>query len=201
MTAHVLSYFGRMLQTLGAYQEAKKLLYEGLDLARKTNYRFAMGLAFDGLGKVAHGEGNYEEARAFYLESIALFREAGDHRLARTLNHQGLNSLALGDTVDAQSSFQTALKMAMQGGLIPIAIDALMGLASLETGQKPAQETFELVLYLSKHPASAHETKDRVNHLRKELESRLSQGEIDEAHRHILSKSLDQFASQVLANV
>jgi predicted ATPase/DNA-binding SARP family transcriptional activator len=200
MTAHVLSYFGRMLQTLGEYREARKLLYEGLALARKTNYRFAMGLAFDGLGKVAYGEGNYEEARAFYLESAALFREAGDHRLARTLNHQGLNSLALGDTADAQSSFQTALKMAMQGGLIPIAIDALIGLAFLETNHKPAPETFELVLYLSQHPASAQETKDRANQLRMELESRLSQGEIEEAHRRSISKSLEQFASQALAN-
>ena len=199
MTAHVLSYFGRMLQASGEYQEAKKLLLEGLELARKTNYRFAIGLALDGLGKVAYGEGNYEKARDFYSESASLFREAGDHRLARTLNHQGLNSLALGDTTDAQNAFRTALRMAIEGGLVPIALNALTGLAALEAQQSASQGPLELIVYILQHPSGDQETKTLAARLQVELESKISQEEIEAAQQHAKTKNLDEVVRKFLA--
>ena len=200
MTAHVLSYYGRLMESMGDYHEAHSLFRESLELARKTNYRFAIGLALDGLGKVAYGERNYEEARAFYSESASLFQEAGDHRLARTLNHQGLNSIALGDTAGAQNDFRAALKMAIEGGLIPIALDALMGLATLETGQKTTQEILELVLFILQHPASSQDTKNRAARLQFKLESRLSQEEIEAAQQHAKTKNLDEVVRKFLAS-
>jgi DNA-binding SARP family transcriptional activator/predicted ATPase len=200
MTAHVLSYFGRLMQSLGEYGEAEKLLSEGLELARTINYRFAIGLALDGLGKVAYDQGRYQEARTFFSESAGLFREMGDHRLSRTLNHQGLNSLALGDTADAQNAFQAALKMAMEGGLVPIALNALTGLAALETQQAASRETLELILYILQHPSSTQETKNLATQLRVELEAKLSQEEIEVAQQRARSKSLDEFVRQVMSD-
>lgn len=200
MTAHVLSYYGRLMESMGDYHEAQRLFRESLEFARKINYRFAIGLALDGLGKVSYGKGNYEEARAFYSESAVLFREAGDHRLARTLNHQGLNSLALADTADARNSFHTALKMAMEGGLVPIALYALTGLAALEARQRASQATLELIMYILEHPSADQETKTLAARLQMELESRLSQEEIEAAQQRAETKNLDEVVRKFLAS-
>jgi tetratricopeptide (TPR) repeat protein len=198
MTAHVLSYYGRLMQSLGEYREAEKIFREGLGLARDINYRFAIGLALDGLGQVAHAQRNYEEAEAFFSESASLFREAGDHRLSRTLNHQGLNFLALGDTTRARNAFHEALRKSHQGGQVTIALHSLAGLAALEAHQTAGRGTLEIVLYILKHPSSAQETKDLAEGLQVELESRLSKEEIEAAQQGVGSKSLEEIIPQIL---
>jgi predicted ATPase/DNA-binding SARP family transcriptional activator len=178
--AHVLSYLGRTMQELGKYQEAENLLQEGLTLTRESGYRFATGLALDALGQVAYAQGHHEEASARFTESANLFRDMSDsHRLSRTLNHQGLNFLALNQSDDAQKAFLAALSLASERGLVPVELYALSGLAALETRQQASQRTLELVLYILQHPASDQETKNWANRLRAELESKLSREEID----------------------
>jgi len=123
------------------------------------------------------------------------------HRLSRTLNHQGLNSLALDQLVDAQSYFYSALRLAYEGGSLPSTLTALTGLAALETHQKTSPETLEMVLYILQHPASAQETKDLATQLRLELESRLPQEEIEAAQQRVASKNLDDFVRPVLTGL
>lgn len=201
MTAHVLSHLGRLLESLGEYHEAEKLLRESLELARKNNHRFAIGFALDGLGKVAYAQGNYEEGQAHFSESVDLFRELGDHRLSRALNHKGLNSLALGDLASAQNAFHPALRMAVEGGSIPIALYAMTGLVALEARQKASQGTLERVLHILQHPSCTQETRDLAARLRVELESRLSKEEIEAAQQQVGSKSLDELVHQFLADI
>ena len=201
MTAHALSYLGRTIQALGEYREAEKLFQESLARAREIDYRFAIGLALDGLGKIAYAQGNYEKARDLFSESASLFREMGDtHRLSRTLNHQGLNSLALNRGVEAHNDFNSALRLAYEGGFTPSVLNALAGLAALAAQQKGSQETLELVLYILQHPSSTQETKNLAARLRLELEAKLSQEEIEVAQRHAGLKSLDELVRQVQAN-
>ena len=142
MISHGLSDLGRIMQILGELDEAEKLLRESFELARELDCRFGMGLALDVLGQVAHARASHEEARALFSESAGLFQEIGDtHRLSQVLNHQGLNALALEDTAEAQSAFKAALRMAHKGGLLPSALDALMGVAALDTQRKATEET------------------------------------------------------------
>ena len=201
MTAITLGFFGRTMQILGEYRQAEKLLRESLELAQEIDYRWARALALDGLGQGAYAQERYEDARAFFSESAELFREVGDiHRLSRTLNHQGLNSLALSDTADAQNAFRTALRMAYEGGFVPSALNALTGLAALGTRQKPSQGTLELVLYILEHLASTQETKNLAARLWVELESRFSQEEIEAARKRAGSVGLDELVRQFLAD-
>jgi tetratricopeptide (TPR) repeat protein len=200
MRAHSLSYLGRTSQVLGEFSEAEKLLREGLVLAREINYRVAVGLTLDGLGRVAYSQGRHAEAEAFFSEGADLFREMGDtHRLARTLNHRGLNSLALKHAEDAEKSFQAALKIAYEGGWIPAALYALIGLAALDIHQKNSLETIELASYILQHPASTQETKDLALGLCGELEARLTHEEIEAAQLRAGSKSLDEIVRRFLA--
>jgi predicted ATPase/transcriptional regulator with XRE-family HTH domain len=201
MMAHALSYLGRTMQLLGEYREAKKLLQESLELSRENGYRFATGLALDGLGRVAYAEGRYEEAQPFFSESAHLFQEMGDtHRLSRTLNHQGLNSLALKQAVKAQNDFNSALRLAYEGGSLPSALNALTGLAALEAKEKATQRTLEMILYILQHPASARETKDLATRLQLELESKLPPEQVEAAEQNIGLKSLEEFVQPFLTS-
>jgi tetratricopeptide (TPR) repeat protein len=202
MTAHSLSYLGRTMQILGEFNEAEKLLRESLELAREIGYRTAVGISLDGLGIVAYSQGIYEEAQAFFSESADMFREMGDpHRLSRTLNHQGFNSLSLDDTAKAQNEFNSALRMAYEGSFFPSALNALVGLAELEARQKPARGTFELVIFILQHPASTQETKNRAERLRVELNARLPHEEIEAAQQCAGLMSLDEIVRSFLTGV
>ena len=199
MTAHTLSYLGRTMQILGEYRQAEKLLRESLEVGREIGYRFAIGLALDGLGQVAFAQERYEDARAVFSESAELFREMGDtHRLSRTLNHQGVNSLALGQEAEARNAFNAALRMAYEGGFMTSALNALAGLAALDIQQKASKGTLELILYVLQHPSSSQETKNPVARLRAELESRLTQEEIEAAQQRAGSMSLDELVRQFM---
>ncbi len=198
--AHVLCYFARATANLGEFSEAMKLLRESLELARGIDYRVDIGLALDGLGQVAYALGSYKEARGFFSDSASLFREMGDtHRLSRTLSHQGLNSLALGDIDDAQNAFRAALVLAYEGGQLPSALDALAGLASLETRKEASQRTLVLVTCILEHPSTTKETKMIANQLRIELEAKLTSPEIEMAQQCTQSKSLDELVRQVMS--
>jgi tetratricopeptide (TPR) repeat protein len=202
MTAHALSYLGRTLQVLGEYSEAEMLLREGLGLTREIDYRFGAGLTLDALGQIASAQGHFEEAAGFFSESADLFRDIGDtHRLSRTLNHQGLNALALCQVREARNAFKAALSMAHEVGLIPSALNALTGLAAIETSQEPGQDTLELVINILQQTSSNKEAQDLASRLRVELESKLTHEEIRVAEERAGSKSLDDLARRFLASV
>lgn len=201
MTAHVLSYLGRTLQVLGEFTQAEMLLREGLDLTREMDYRFGTGLTLDALGQIASAQGHLEEAAGFFSESASLFREMGDtHRLSRTLDHQGLNLLALGQVTGARNVLITALRLAQEGGLIPAVLDALTGLAAIETSQEPDQETLELVITILQQTASNKEAQDLASRLRLELETKLNLEEIKGAEERVGSKSLNDLVYRILAS-
>ena len=174
------------MQTLGEYPKAEKLLRESLEIAVEMDYQFGSGLALDALGQVAYVQGNYPEAQKRFMESAGLFKDMGDtHRLARTLNHLGMTALALNQITEAQNAFRTALTLAQNGGLIPIALAAMAGLAAQQIRQERNQKTLELVLYILQHPVANQETKDLVRGLQKELETKLPSQEIEDAHHGV----------------
>jgi tetratricopeptide (TPR) repeat protein len=198
-TAQTLSYLGRTMQILGEYGQAEKLLRESLEIAQELGYRWVRALALDGLGQVAYAQGKHEEARISFSEATSLFREMGDNlSLLVTLIHQGLNALALNHNREAQNDFISALRMAYEGGLIRSAFNALAGLAALETSQKASQGTLELVLYILQHPSSIQETKNLAAGLRAELESQLTQEEIEAARERVGSMDLDELVGQFM---
>ncbi|HSL43992.1 MAG TPA: BTAD domain-containing putative transcriptional regulator [Anaerolineales bacterium] len=195
MTSHVLSDLGHITQILGDMDQAEKLLHEGLELAQRLDYcQFGVATALDGLGQVAYARGNHERAHALFLESGNLFEQIGDtHRLAQVLNYQGLNALAVDAITAAQKHFSTGLRLAQQGGLIPSVLDALMGLAIIESHQNINEITLELIFFILQHPASAQDTKNRAVKLKADFETRLPQDRIELVKQRAGSRSLDDW--------
>lgn len=200
-TASTLRYLASAMQSVGEYGQAEKLLQESLELARGIGYRWAIGMALNVLGQVAHAQGRHEEARTYFSECTSLLREMGDNdSLLVILIHQGLNAVALNQSRDAQNDFVSALSMAYKGGFVPSTLTALAGLAALETSQKASESTLELVLYILQHPSSFQEAKDLAARLQTELESTLTQEEIEAAQERAGSVDLDELVRQTLAD-
>jgi tetratricopeptide (TPR) repeat protein len=198
LIAHILAYSSRTIIALGRITEAEVILQEGLALAQEIGYRAGIGHALDGLGRIAQMT-SPDKARTLFAASYRVYKETGDLRnMARVLNHQGYNSLARGDDVDAQNSFMAVLRLIREGGFIPFALDALVGLASLQAKQNDMEHAFGLLLIVLNHPASWQETKDRAETLCTELETRLTPSQVQSVQAQMQKQSFDQVVSECL---
>ncbi len=201
LIAHILAYMSRTIITLGRLTEAEAILQESLALAQEIGYRPGIGHALDGLGRLAQIT-NPDKARALFTASYAVYKETGDLRnMARVLGHQGYNSLARGDDIDAQNSFIAVLRLVREGGFTPFALDALAGLASLQAKQGDRQHALELLLIVLNHPASLQETQDRADHLRSELEAQFTSTQIEAIQAHAAEKNFEAIVEELLKKI
>jgi hypothetical protein len=118
--------------------------------------------------------------------------------LSRVLNHQGFNALALKEWADARITFQDSLKTAHEGGIIPVMLNALIGLAALQIQQKASPETLALILFILQHPSSNQETKELAKRLLPEAKAQLTQEEINVAQEDATLNDLDKFTHGML---
>ncbi|HET9908242.1 MAG TPA: tetratricopeptide repeat protein, partial [Anaerolineales bacterium] len=198
ITAHVLAYMSQTSQALGETAEAENFLRESLALAQEIGYFSGMGHALDGLGRLTQMT-NPTEARALFAASYGVYKEFGDLRnLARVLSHQGYNALALGDAASAHDSFIAVLRHAREGGFIPLALDALVGIASLQAKRGECEQALELLLTILNHPASIQETKDRAARLRTVSEAQLTPLQIEAVQTHAGEKTLVSVVEDLL---
>ena len=193
LIAHTLSYLSRTILVLEDYATAEKLLREGLALAREVEYRSGVALALSIQGQVVDAQAQYTEAHALFEESHALYREIGDLRnVSRVLNSLGHNFLALNDTVAAQEAFCAALRLAREGGFIPIALDALAGLAALWAQGSDTERALELAHHVLQHPAASHVATAQAKRIQTELAARLTPQQIEGARVRSFEAVVDQ---------
>jgi tetratricopeptide (TPR) repeat protein len=198
LIAHILAYMSRTIVALGRITDAETILRESLALAQEIGYSSYMGHALDGLGRLAQMT-SPDEARILFAASHDAYKESGDTRnMARVLSHQGYNSLARGDDIEAQNSFIAVLRLVREGGFIPFALDALAGLASLQVKQGDGEHALELLLVVLNHPASSQETKDRADQLSAKLEAQLTPTQIEAIHAHTGEKTFEAVMEELL---
>jgi tetratricopeptide (TPR) repeat protein len=158
----------------GAYAEAQQLLEEGLVLSQALEDRYNIAVALNSLGLVSQARGSPLEAQRFFQESITLWREIGDQGdLAQTLNNLGNTLLTLGDQSEARRCYLEALTVARETQVTPVALDALIGLATLHAQEGAIEAALELVTHVCQHPASTQEAKDRAGRLLEDIETHL----------------------------
>jgi tetratricopeptide (TPR) repeat protein len=166
-----LSYLGVVTQRLGELAEAQQFLRESLVISSEAGDRFGIGTSLTHLGLFAHRVGEYHEARYLFLESIALFREIGDRwAMARALSAAGDVAVALGNVAEAQTAYRDAFRLAMAAQTMPVALEALVGQATLLVHEGAHERATELLAHILHHPASTQETRDRAMRLREGLE-------------------------------
>jgi tetratricopeptide (TPR) repeat protein len=192
-------YLGQTAHTLGRLTEVPDLLREELQAAAETNDRFGIALAGIRMAVAAQTRGNKTEARQLLKESTDHFRDAGDTWfLSNALNLEGKFALASGDRAKADKSFRQAGEVAWAIQALPMLLDALIGLAILESQQGHYERALEWTIYSLQHTASTQDTKNRAEKLRAELEAQLSSQKIETIKRHAQSLTLEDIVRELV---
>jgi len=143
--AQVLIETGTVFWRKGEYEEARKLLNEGLGLARETGDKLITAMALNNLGNVVSAQGDHAAAQALYEESLALRREIGDRvGISTSLNGLGSVALAQGNYSAAGMVYKESLALMREMGIkwgimIPL---VNLGLVALAQGDYPEAQAF-----------------------------------------------------------
>jgi predicted ATPase/DNA-binding SARP family transcriptional activator len=168
--ASVLSSLSAAAYAQQMYAEAQHYARESLTVSRPLDYHWAMAEALDTLGMVARAQGAHAEAQQHLRDSIAHFQEIGERwSLGRVLNHLGEVCFAQQAHSEARQYFCAALQMARDVQAIPIALDALVGLARLLAHDGERELPCEVASQILNHPASTAEARRQARQLEIEL--------------------------------
>ncbi len=94
------------------YTEAERYFQVSLSMAQEIEDKRGVAWAYNGLGAMAHYQGDYTEAIHYYQASLQIAREIGDHvRTAGALNNLGLVKAELGRLDEAQGDLEAGLQI------------------------------------------------------------------------------------------
>ncbi len=202
LTAFGLRILSQSALTLVRYDEARAALEESVALNSSVGDRWGLGSAYRGLGVVAQAQGEHQQAVVMFRKSLDTFTElGGSWWVARVLAEMGRSILVLGNKAEAGRVWRESLRIATDSHGTPVALEALVGFASLQVKQGDREHALELLLMVLNHPASLQETKDRADHLSAELESRLTGQQVEAAQARAQAKTLEAAVDEVLKQV
>lgn len=161
---------GQTLFALSSYSKARERLEEGLALARASRIQWLVGVAQGRLGLVLNAQEDHAGARMALREAVALAQES-DNQWDRAWGEVGLGDAELGlrNSVEASSHYRLGLQLAMEAHALPIALDALAGLALLRAQAGDREQALELAGHVSLHPASSGNARTRSDQVRRML--------------------------------
>ncbi|CAG0935831.1 Putative HTH-type transcriptional regulator [Thermoflexales bacterium] len=187
---------------LGRYAEARAALEESISLSISISDRWVLGNAYRGLGIVAQVQGEHVQALEMFYESLNIFTELGTRQdVARELAELGRSVFALGDDAEAGRIWHESLRLTTETQGVFTALEALVGLASLQMRQGASEKALEVLLIVLNHPASIQETKKRAARLRTDVEARLTRPQIEAAQARAQAKTFEVAVDEVLKRV
>jgi tetratricopeptide (TPR) repeat protein len=182
ITALGLNYISPTAIQLGHLEEAQAFLQESLSLCLQVGDRWSLGTVYRNLGLTALAQGSPMEAQSHLQKSLEIF---GDYTvgwdIARTLTYLGEAALAAGDLNEARNYYLDALRLAAGAHSIPLALDAILGLAHWQLQGGEAEGAFALAFFVLNHAAGTQEMRNRASHLVMEAGEKLDEDRIQSA--------------------
>jgi predicted ATPase/DNA-binding XRE family transcriptional regulator len=180
----------------GQYSEAQALVRTSFATSSAVGDYWGIGSALLQLGRVAYAQGEYAEAQYMFRESCATFREIGDRwSMARALTSLADTLAALGERSAALGAFRDAWLMATEAQVMPVAMEALAGLAELLVNDGAIQIVHQLIGYILNAPAAGQAARDRAERVRGRMVAAPRQQAIDPASNDF--SSLEQLLGAV----
>ena len=184
---------------LERYDEARAALEESIELSLSVGDRWVLGFAYRGLGIIAQAQGEHAKAVGMFRKGLDTFNELGARQdVARALADMSRSIFALGNDAEAERNWYESLSIAMETRGIFIALEALVGLASLQAKQGDTEHALEMLLIVLKHPVITHETRKRATRLRVEVELQLTSGQVDTVRARSQAKTLESVVGEIL---
>lgn len=201
LTAFGLRILSQSALALGRYDEARAALEESAALNKSVGDRWGLGAAYRGLGVVAQAQGKHEQAVVMFRDSLETFTELGGNWwVARVLAEMSRSVFALGNHAEAERAWRTSLRIATETHGTPVALEALVGLASLyaKQGHMELEDALELLLIALAHPASFQDTRNRAEQLRADVETKLTSLQIEAAQVRARAKTFEAAVAEIL---
>jgi tetratricopeptide (TPR) repeat protein len=184
---------------LGRYEEARVALEESIELSISVGDRWVLGFSYRGLGIVAQVQSEHTKAVEMFRKSLVIFTELGARQdLARALADMSRSIFALGNDAEAEHNWRESLRVAMETRGYFIALEALVGFASLQAKHSDFEHALELLLIVLNHPVITHETRKHATQLRAELETRLDPSQIKNIQTHTGGKNFEDLVEGLL---
>jgi predicted ATPase/DNA-binding XRE family transcriptional regulator len=198
-TAIGLNILSWLALKLGRFDEARAALEESIKLNLSVGDRWGLAFAYRGLGLIAQAQGEHIQAVDIFRKSLDMLTELGARPdIARLLAEMSRSVFALGDEVKAEQGWRESLRIANQTRGVWVALEALVGIASLQAKRGECEQALELLLIVLKHSASIQETKDRAVRLRTELEAQLTPVQIEFIKVHAGEITLESVVEDLL---
>ncbi len=173
--ANCLSNLGIVALGLKEYIEARRLFQEGLSLCYQMGNQRCIAICLSNLGFVAEGLGEYSEAKRLQQECLAISKELGARwAIANSLSNLGFAMCGLGEYQSSKKCFQEAMEAAIEAEAVDIALEALVGMATLLRKEGQKDQASELIDYVLHYPVVLKEIQTRAEQLLTELEPQLA---------------------------
>lgn len=154
-----LDALGDLAATQGDYTTARQLLTESVNQFSLLGDQASTAWSLNNLGRVLRLLGDHAEARHLFEEALGLFRIIGDqHGQAAVLVDLGISLLATDEVAAARQQFEAALQRARQVYTVPLALDALAGLAEAVLRAGEPEQALELAALVLAQPGGWNET-------------------------------------------
>ena len=142
---------------------AKALFQNGLAAAKATHNQAGVAKCLTQLAIIACDEGVPDHAEQLLQDAYAIWQEIGNEPMMAEVDCRIGHVIASCDMTrkaEAQLFFQYALEAALAHDLAPVAIDAIVGLASLMLVEGETETAVSALNLAIKHPASTITTKN-----------------------------------------
>jgi tetratricopeptide (TPR) repeat protein len=199
LTGFGLRILSQSALALGQHDEARAALEESAALCKSVGDRWGFGSAYRGLGIIAQAQGKHQQAVVMFRTCLDTFTElGGSWWMARVLAEMGRSVFVLGDDAEAERVRRESLRIATEAGGTPVALEALVGIASVRAKRGEIEPALELLMLISNHPASLQETRKRAEQLRVELEALLTTSQGEAVRARVRATTLEDILDGVL---
>jgi tetratricopeptide (TPR) repeat protein len=144
--------------------------------------------------------GDLGEARSLLNKSLETFRDyIVGWDIARSYTYLGEVALQSGERTEARTIYLQALSLANEARSIPLVLDALAGLADIDSCSGNFERVLEVSNLVLSNPASTQETKDRASRLILEAEKYLDHDQAQAIKEKSLPVSIDDIVNIFIA--
>jgi len=112
------------------------------------------------------------------------------------MTHLGNIHLDIGDFAKASKTFREAIPIGMEVQSLPVALDALTGLAYAESHTDKAR-ALEILCIVSSNAATNPETQARPQLLRDEIQNQFISSQVETIQKQVSTISLQEFVMQI----
>jgi tetratricopeptide (TPR) repeat protein len=114
------------------------------------------------------------DAQTHLLKSLEIFGEfAVGYDIVRSLTYLGDVNVMTGNFPEAKKIYRDALQLSIEAKVVPIALDAILGLGILYARAGDPERALMLCDYVLNHASSEEETRNRAGQLRAGLKPML----------------------------